>query len=424
MKKTSVYVDGRRKAANGEYSVYIRVFDELTKKACKISTGLTSPVLFSGREFPRSVRNADFLTTRLNDVCRVVLEVSIIHPNCSLKELKVYVDDALGRDRSIRGVPKLFTDYLKIFMATKTNPSTKSLYNQTLKKVLEYDEAATFETITPEWLYGYERYFRQTMTVNGLAISMRNIRAVFNWAITNEYTTFYPFRKYKIKREQTRKRSLSIEKLRQIRDYPCDDWMAEYRDIFMLQFYLIGINISDLLLLKELPDGRCVYHRKKTGRLYDIAVPPEAMEIIEKYRGKKYLLCPLDRYAAIADYIHHINDALKKIGPVKIVRDKVGLLRKYQYEPIEPDLSTYWTRHTWATIAASLDIPKETIGKALGHSEWDSTTTDIYIAFDNRKIDEANRKVIDYLNSDLKKSKVPPKKDNEQGSAIILKMFG
>lgn len=30
-----------------------------------------------------------------------------------------------------------------------------------------------------------------------------------------------------------------------------------------------------------------------------------------------------------------------------------------------------------------------------------STTTDLYINFDNRKIDEANRKVINALNADL-----------------------
>ena len=58
----------------------------------------------------------------------------------------------------------------------------------------------------------------------------------------------------------------------------------------------------------------------------------------------------------------------------------------------------YTARRSWATIASSIDIPKEVIGKALGHSEWDSDTTSLYIQFDNKKIDEANRKVIDYLN--------------------------
>ena len=44
------------------------------------------------------------------------------------------------------------------------------------------------------------------------------------------------------------------------------------------------------------------------------------------------------------------------------------------------------------------DIPKETISAALGH-EIGSEVTSIYINFDRKKIDEANRKVIDYLNS-------------------------
>jgi len=43
-----------------------------------------------------------------------------------------------------------------------------------------------------------------------------------------------------------------------------------------------------------------------------------------------------------------------------------------------------------------LDIPKETISAALGH-EIGSSTTSIYINFDQKKVDDANRKVIDFL---------------------------
>jgi hypothetical protein len=42
-----------------------------------------------------------------------------------------------------------------------------------------------------------------------------------------------------------------------------------------------------------------------------------------------------------------------------------------------------------------MDIPKETIGKALGHGR--KSVTDIYIDFDQSKIDEANRQVMDYV---------------------------
>lgn len=56
----------------------------------------------------------------------------------------------------------------------------------------------------------------------------------------------------------------------------------------------------------------------------------------------------------------------------------------------------YIPRHSWATLAAELDIPKETISAGLGH-EIGSDVTSIYIKFDQKKVDDANRRVIDYL---------------------------
>ena len=55
----------------------------------------------------------------------------------------------------------------------------------------------------------------------------------------------------------------------------------------------------------------------------------------------------------------------------------------------------YKARHSWATIAAELEIPKETIAAALGHGG--NTVTDIYIDFDRKKVDEANRRVLDWV---------------------------
>ena len=62
-----------------------------------------------------------------------------------------------------------------------------------------------------------------------------------------------------------------------------------------------------------------------------------------------------------------------------------------------PGISSHWAKHSWATIAAELEIPIETISTALGH-KIGSGTTAIYIKFNQRKVDDANRKVIDYLN--------------------------
>ena len=69
-------------------------------------------------------------------------------------------------------------------------------------------------------------------------------------------------------------------------------------------------------------------------------------------------------------------------------------------DKIYSGLTSYWARHTWATLAAELEIPKETIAKALGHGG--NEVTDVYIRFDDKKIDIANRRVIDYLNEHIK----------------------
>lgn len=126
---------------------------------------------------------------------------------------------------------------------------------------------------------------------------------------------------------------------------------------------------------------------------------PEAIEIINKYRGTKHLLSILDDGTKEESFRRTINDYLKRVGKVEYRKNKRGALIKKEITPLHPDIVWYTARRSWATIAASLDIPKEVIGKALGHSEWDNTTTDLYIQFDHKKIDDANRKVIDHLNS-------------------------
>lgn len=379
---------------NGEYQVYI-VF-RFADNYFRIATGLKTRKRFTGQAFPRSEAGAGAKTRRLNEFLQACETFYWEHKDMDFPTLKANMVQIITGKVV---VPKKLPEYINDFAALKTRVGTRKLYEATSRKVARYDATADFASVNVDWLKKFHAHLlAKGMSINGAAIELRNIRAVWNWAIDNELTEKYPFRKFKIPHERTRKRSLTAEQLAQLRDYPVEEWQREYRDMFMLSFYLIGINIGDLLLLKRLTDGRCVYHRQKTGRLYDIAAQPEAQEIMERYRGKKYLLAPGERYSDYKDYIRHMNDALKKIGTSRIVPDKVGKRRKVEYDALFPELTSYWARHTWATIAARLDIPKETIGKALGHSDFDSSTTDIYIDFDNRKIDEANRKVIDFLN--------------------------
>ena len=294
--------------------------------------------------------------------------------------------------------PTTFVESYKSSTENKTNKRTKEIYETTLKRMYEYDkylDERTFEDISNEWLTSFNKFLSiKSPSVNARNIHFRNIRSVFNDAIDDNITSSYPFRKFKLKNELTINRSLSTDALRELFSLNVRKVHKEYIDIFKLIFFLCGINIVDLLNLKKsnINNGRIEYIRAKTKKFYSIKIEPEASNIIEQYKGSVYLLNILDRYKNYKDYLQHLNAALKKVGIITgKTKNGVPIMK-----PICEELSTYWARHSWATTASELDIPKETISAGLGHNIG-SPITSIYIDFNIKKVDEANRKIIDYI---------------------------
>lgn len=397
MASISFYLDTRRAKNDGTYPLKINVRN---KGQFLLSTGYSVMEArwggngYTNKEPNYKTKNAS-LRKMVSDMENIIfrLELDGKLKGMSDKTLKGVLEKCLPG--YVPEKTKYFIDYMADFMNLKEKAGTKQNYRTTINKLIEFDRTCTFDTMDLDWLRRFEKHMKDSgMKINGYAIHFRNIRAVFNYAIDEEITTLYPFRKFKIKKEQTAKRCLTPEQVALLRDYDCEEHQRRYRDIFMLMIYLIGINAVDLFNLKQIVNGRIEYNRAKTSKLYSIKVEPEAMEIIDRYRGKDWLLNVMDEYGNYKDFLHRMGIGLKQIGPVV----RKGLGGKKEREPLFPEISSYWARHTWATVAAELDVPKETISAALGH-EIGSEVTSIYIKFDQKKIDAANRKVIDYLNS-------------------------
>ena len=291
-------------------------------------------------------------------------------------ELKAKDDDEVDDAPNVISFANRFAEF-----ADKKQGRTKQVYLHTLSRMSSFDkhlQSRTFADININWLSAFENYLAQSSpSKNARNVHLRNIRAVFNDVIDDGVDVPYPFRKFKIKPVATVKRNLTVEQLRELFNLDVAEHQRKYVDMFKLIFMLVGINVIDLTNLKAIsPNGRIEYYRAKTKRLYSIKVEPEAMDIINQYKGKEYLLNIRDTYNNHEHYIKRINLALQGLN-------------------LFPGITTYWARHSWATIASSLDIPKDTIAAALGHGR--NTVTDIYIDFDERKIDEANRKVLDWV---------------------------
>lgn len=274
---------------------------------------------------------------------------------------------------------------------------TKEIYEHTSKRIIAYIGERSFknlrfEDITVRWLRDFDSFMEKTSpSRNARNIHFRNIRAVFNDALADEVITCYPFRKFKLRPEETLKRSMTVEDLRVLFEMKVEPYAEIYRDMFKLSFLLIGINTVDLYRLQSVTrDGRVEYRRAKTHKPYSLKVEPEALEIIKKYRGKKGLLSIADRWVDHESFRHQLNKSLRLIGA-----PRTGLGGK-KGKGLFPEISSYWARHTWATTAAELDIPDAVISQALGHAA-ENRTTEIYIKRNQKKVDEANRMVIDWV---------------------------
>ncbi len=162
------------------------------------------------------------------------------------------------------------------------------------------------------------------------------------------------------------------------------------RDLFILGFLLRGISFIDLAYLKksDLKNGTISYTRHKTGQKLEIAVTPEIREIIFRYenscKDNEYLLPILPCNATRKDYYNALKRQNKHL---KVLSFMIGS---------EIRLTTYVTRHSWATIARAKGVPLPLISQGLGHNS--ERTTQIYLdSFDYSALHKANKKITGFF---------------------------
>jgi integrase len=253
--------------------------------------------------------------------------------------------------------------------------------------------------------FGREVTYQRDGIKNGIIDIMGCVRKLFNEAKKehndedkNEIRiTHSPFGKYIIGKapEETKKRNLKAAEIVKIRDYEDinpGSRMELGRDVFMLSFYLIGINTADLYNAEVIQNGRLEYKRKKTaGRRKDnafisIKIEPEAARLIDKYRDPrgKRVFNFYNMYTTSKLFNTMLNVGLQSLA-VKLSLDEV-------------QLTSYYARHSWATIARNIcRISKDDVSMALNHIDPTHQVTDIYIEKNWDIIDEANLKVLDLL---------------------------
>ena len=174
------------------------------------------------------------------------------------------------------------------------------------------------------------------------------------------------------------------------------------RDVLALSFYLLAMNTADLFGDDaEIVEDRITYHRQKTATrrkdeaLMSVKVEPEALPLIHKYRDpdKRRLFSFYKMYANFREFNHNVNAGCKQLAA---------------HLGIDVPLSTYYIRHTWATLAseecgiseADIALALNHVGAATGLESGKSLkTTRGYIHRRFTRNDTNNRIVLDYVKS-------------------------
>ncbi|MCB0634777.1 MAG: site-specific integrase [Lewinella sp.] len=272
------------------------------------------------------------------------------------------------------------------------------VYHMMLGSIRDFVDNKDFpmRQLSYAWLKKYEAWFLgKGNTLNGLSFNLRTLRALYNRAIKLKRISqdAYPFTDYKIKKEATRKRAISLQEIKSIKNYePETDRQERAKDYFFLSFYMMGASFVDLafLQIRNMVNGRIEYKRRKTGRLHSISISSSLQTILDKYlkskRNKGDFILNVIKSDDPKQQMKNVQYELKSYN--------IGLQEIGEACGIEAKLTSYVARHSYATIAKYKGVPTAVISEALGHASEE--VTQVYLdSFDKAILDKYHNMVIE-----------------------------
>ena len=222
---------------------------------------------------------------------------------------------------------------------------------------------------------------------NTISCYMRTLRSVYNQAVKRGLTTQKsPFANISTRNEKTVKRAVNEDIIIKIKklDLASHRELELARDLFMFSFYLRGISFIDMANLRKhnIKNGYIIYARSKTKQMLTIKIEPCMQEIISHYELQ-----------TVDDYLLPIYTIQNRDNSSQLRNHNKRLKRISEMLGLEKTISSYVSRHTWATIALRKGVSVEVISEGMGHEN--ETTTRIYLAsLGQSVVDTANAKII------------------------------
>ena len=274
---------------------------------------------------------------------------------------------------------------------------TSETYTSALSSFMRFrrNRDVQLDDMDTDMMMEYEAWLKaKGVSLNTISFYMRILRATYNRAVGKGLTAQkHPFSQVYTGTDKTVKRAISLKDIRRIKELDLTSkphWELA-RDMFLFSFYTRGMSFIDMAYLKksDLKNGILSYRRHKTGQQLHIRWEKCMEEIVAKYAAEcsdEYLLpiLKLPSRKLRSQYkstLFRTNKYLKEIA---------------RQCDIAVPLTMYVSRHSWASIAKSKNIPVSVISEGMGHDSEE--TTRIYLAsLDGSVIDKANSLILKSL---------------------------
>lgn len=399
----TVYLDKNRPKQNGKSSVKIKI--TYTRKRKYFATGIDLTTegfeqIFFGRrktaEQKEIKSKIEYFEKKANDVI----------DNLNVFSFDAFEEEFLDHRNTADSVSFAFDKYINN-LKLESRIGTAVSYECAKNSIAKFKKDLTFAEVTPLFLKKYQNW----MLTNGNSIStvgiyLRSLRAIYN--VQNIDKSVYPFgngkNKYSIPTSKNIKKALTVEEIASIYNYQItlNTTKDMAKDYWLFLYLCNGMNVKDLCLLKwkDIDGEMLSYQRAKTKRSkkgnknISVALKSETWVIIKKWG--------LPSISKEAYLFPHLQQGMSGEKERATYQQLTKIINKYMKEivsdlGINKNVTTYYARHSFATVLKRSGANIPMISELLGHSSV--IVTESYLdSFENDQI----QKETDVLTSGFK----------------------
>lgn len=278
-------------------------------------------------------------------------------------------------------------------MKEEGRKGTAGLYELTLRYFNECTYGKIMlDMIVPKTIKDFDLFLNKEKGLNATTrgIHMAHVKAIINSAIRDKIVSYetHPFEYYVKPAPEVRELDISVEEFKKIRDsdFP-EKSLRVARDVFLLSYYLGGINLIDLMNINFKNATTIEYVREKSKntkrgeKKISLSIPPEAQPIIKTWIGRNGKL-DFGYKFSYGNFRNYVTKELQRLA------DRLELNKHVVY---------YSARKSLVQHGFELGIPLEVLEYCIGQSVKKNRPIFNYVKIMRKHADEAIRKILDSL---------------------------